>query len=133
MTDAGPVGTEPGCAHPECVLAHPHAGPAILPPAYGDATVRRNPDGTLTVTHADRVVGVSVELLAVAGDRLPVDGGGAIALAGDPEHRYLPVRFAAANGPRGPVAVVVCQRVDEPREPAAPPQSAAPPAPPAAD
>lgn len=25
-----PVSTEPGCEHPECVLTHPHAGPAIL-------------------------------------------------------------------------------------------------------
>ncbi len=25
-----PVATEPGCAHPECTLTHPHAGPAVL-------------------------------------------------------------------------------------------------------
>jgi hypothetical protein len=35
LTPAGravtePVGTEPGCSHPECKLDHPHAGPAIL-------------------------------------------------------------------------------------------------------
>lgn len=28
---AAPVGTEPGCQHPECLLPHPHAGPATLP------------------------------------------------------------------------------------------------------
>jgi len=26
-----PVGTEPGCGHPGCILDHPHAGPAVLP------------------------------------------------------------------------------------------------------
>ncbi|MFG3709213.1 hypothetical protein ACGF7U_31405 [Micromonospora sp. NPDC047670] len=26
----GPVATEPGCTHPDCVLEHPHAGPAVL-------------------------------------------------------------------------------------------------------
>lgn len=26
----GPVGTEPGCTHPQCRRRHPHAGPAIL-------------------------------------------------------------------------------------------------------
>lgn len=31
---AGPVATEPGCTHTQCVLIHPHAGPAIL---TGDA------------------------------------------------------------------------------------------------
>ncbi|MFI6162242.1 hypothetical protein ACIA59_20150 [Micromonospora haikouensis] len=25
-----PVATEPGCTHPDCVLEHPHAGPAVL-------------------------------------------------------------------------------------------------------
>lgn len=29
----GPVGTEPGCTHPECILDHPHDGPAQLAPA----------------------------------------------------------------------------------------------------
>lgn len=28
--DPAPVETEPGCQHPECVLDHPHAGPAVL-------------------------------------------------------------------------------------------------------
>ncbi|WP_320069759.1 hypothetical protein [Micromonospora sp. RTGN7] len=123
---------------PECVLAHPHPGSAVLPPAYGDATVRRNPDGTLTVLSADRVIGVSVEVLAAAGDRLPVDPAGAIALAGDPAHRYLPVRFAAAS-PYGTggrqVAVIVCERLDdgpvtEPEPPAPPPPGEEPPPPP---
>lgn len=27
---AAPVATEPGCSHPECVLPHPHSGPAVL-------------------------------------------------------------------------------------------------------
>ncbi len=26
----GPVETEPGCMHPDCVLEHPHIGPAVL-------------------------------------------------------------------------------------------------------
>jgi hypothetical protein len=26
----GPVPTDPGCTHPDCVLEHPHAGPSIL-------------------------------------------------------------------------------------------------------
>lgn len=34
---AGPVATEPGCAHPQCRRRHPHAGPAIL--ARDDAEV----------------------------------------------------------------------------------------------
>jgi hypothetical protein len=25
-----PVMTQPGCAHPGCILAHPHAGPAVV-------------------------------------------------------------------------------------------------------
>lgn len=32
-----PVMTEPGCKHPQCVLDHPHAGPAILDPAYASS------------------------------------------------------------------------------------------------
>lgn len=30
-----PVGTAPGCQHPECVLEHPHDGPAVLPDPDG--------------------------------------------------------------------------------------------------
>lgn len=26
--------TEPGCTHPECVLSHPHPGPAVLGGRY---------------------------------------------------------------------------------------------------
>lgn len=29
-----PVATEPGCTHPDCILEHPHAGPAILGGRY---------------------------------------------------------------------------------------------------
>lgn len=36
-----PVATEPGCTHPDCVLLHPHDGPAILalPPTPQESTV----------------------------------------------------------------------------------------------
>lgn len=41
----GPVGTEPGCTHPDCILDHPHDGPAEL---ATDAAVTR-----ATVTEQD--------------------------------------------------------------------------------
>ena len=28
--DTAPAATAPGCQHPDCVLTHPHAGPAVL-------------------------------------------------------------------------------------------------------
>lgn len=30
VPDDAPIGTEPGCQHADCVLEHPHAGPAQL-------------------------------------------------------------------------------------------------------
>lgn len=38
---AGPVGTEPGCSHPECILGHPHAGPAELARVDSDVSTDR--------------------------------------------------------------------------------------------
>ncbi|MEV6798540.1 hypothetical protein AB0M91_09350 [Micromonospora rifamycinica] len=48
-----PVATEPGCTHPECVLEHPHAGPAALA-APDDLTTAPTPvtDG-IDEQHAD--------------------------------------------------------------------------------
>lgn len=82
---------------------------------YGDATITRHDDGRLTVGRADPVIGISLELLAQAGERLPVDASGCILLASDPRYRYRPVRFAGLLADAsGPCRVLVCER--EPRE-----------------
>jgi hypothetical protein len=48
---AAPVSTEPGCSHPDCVLDHPHAGPAILAKVRGTAEVgMRSPDSNSSET-----------------------------------------------------------------------------------
>lgn len=87
---------------------------------YGTAEIRRHDDGRLEVTHADPVIGISVELLAeaVGGMGLWVDGAGLLWLAGDPRYKYRPVRFECAV--RGLPAdqavegtrVLVCERVE---------------------
>jgi hypothetical protein len=80
---------------------------------YGDATFTRHDDGRVTVDHADDVVGISLDLLAMAeAAHLPVDDAGCILLAGDPRYRYRPVRFATDPGdPTEMVRVLVCERV----------------------
>lgn len=90
--------------------------------AYGTAEIRRllNDDGTerLEVVSADDVIGISVELLAQAVGWGPwVGGDGMLWLAGDPAHRYRPVKFEAnvaglesgqaVEGAR----VLICERV----------------------
>lgn len=80
--------------------------------AYGDAVITRQEDGCLVVERADPVIGVSLQLLAEAGESLPVDESGCILLAGDPRYRYRPLRFAGtAIDHSGPVGVLVCERV----------------------
>jgi hypothetical protein len=79
---------------------------------YGDAVVTRHDDGRLTVDRADPVIGVSLELLATAGNLLLVDDDGCILLAGDSQYRYRPVRFAGLTvDSSGPCRVLVCERV----------------------
>lgn len=82
---------------------------------YGTAVVRRNDDGRLSVVQADDTIGVSVGLLAEGGAGLPADADGCLLLAGDPEYRYRPVRFASV-WPGGPPSVLVCERVREAAE-----------------
>lgn len=86
---------------------------------YGDAVVTRRDDGRLTVDRADPVIGISVELLAQAGEHMPVDDDGCIWLAGDPAHRYRPVAFARGTvGSLGPGLaggrpdMLVCERAE---------------------
>lgn len=82
---------------------------------YGAATVKRHDDGSVTVVEADTVIGIAVELLTEGRAQLPVGADGCIALAGDPAYRYRPVRFEPSPGDQftgGPVAVVVCERVE---------------------
>ncbi len=82
---------------------------------YGSATIVRNGDGSLTVAHADDVIGLSTELLGEQPDGMPVDSDGFIWLAGDPSRRYRPVRFVSSfEG--GPPTVLVCERVREAAE-----------------
>jgi hypothetical protein len=81
--------------------------------AYGDATIVRLDDGTLSITRADPIIGMSLELLAQAGDNLPVDESGCILLAGDPAYQYRPIRFAGlTTDASGPCRILVCQRVE---------------------
>lgn len=81
---------------------------------YGTATLERQADGRVVVVQANRVIGISMELLAQAGNNLHVDMSGCLLLAGDPNYRYRPVRFSADPivGASGPCAVLVCQRVE---------------------
>jgi len=51
-----PVATEPGCQHPECVLEHPHAGPAEL--SVSDTEVSTEAPGLRTVVSAGELTGV---------------------------------------------------------------------------
>jgi hypothetical protein len=90
----------------------------IGPDGYGDATFVQHDDGRIEVTHADEVIGISIELLYQAvGFGLWVGGDGLLWLAGNPEYRYRPTRFVAkvhglsrdeaVEGSR----VLVCERV----------------------
>lgn len=77
---------------------------------FGTAVIRRHDDGRLAVVEADDLIGVALDLFVEAPAHLPVDADGCILLAGDPEYRYRPVRFASAwSG--GPATVLVCERV----------------------
>lgn len=79
---------------------------------YGDAEIIRNPDGSPCVVRADPVIGMSLELLATAGEHLPVDADGCLLLGGDPDYRYRPVRFAGLTiEASGPCWMLVCERV----------------------
>lgn len=81
---------------------------------FGDATIEDLGDGRLKVVRADDVIGMSLELLATAGESLPVDEAGNILLAGDTAYRYRPVRFAAGQhmvDASGPCRILVCERV----------------------
>jgi len=79
---------------------------------YGNATFKQHDDGRIEVVHADRVIGITLELLAEAGENLPVDQTGCILLAGYPEHRYRPVRFAGLMPDQsGSARVLVCEKV----------------------
>jgi hypothetical protein len=82
---------------------------------YGDATITQMTGGRLIVERADRVIGISLELLAQADPvRLPIDESGCIMLAGDPGYRYRPVRFASHPTAVGEGArVLVCERVED--------------------
>lgn len=87
---------------------------ANLDTAFGEATFRLV-DGEPHVISADERIGISVQLLADAPELLPVDDSGCLLLAGDPRYRYRPVSFAGPIRDRaGPVAVVVCERVNPP-------------------
>lgn len=44
-----PVGTEPGCQHAECVLDHPHDGPAVLRSALEAEWERVDPEGVASL------------------------------------------------------------------------------------
>lgn len=63
---AAPVATEPGCTHPQCVLEHPHAGPAVLDTP---AAVDVDQDQALR-----RVVDARAELDAATAAVLPAAG-----------------------------------------------------------
>jgi hypothetical protein len=79
---------------------------------YGDAEIVRAEDGRIEVVRADPVIGISLELLASAGDGLAVDDSGCLLLAGDSRYRYRPVRFAGVTAEAsGPCRVLVCERV----------------------
>lgn len=79
---------------------------------YGDAAITRQEDGRLVVERADDVIAISLELLAAAGNELPVDESGCILLAGDPRYRYRPVRFVGRpDDPTETARMLVCERV----------------------
>lgn len=42
-----PAMTEPGCSHPDCVLDHPHAGPALLTEADQGVSRETSPKRTI--------------------------------------------------------------------------------------
>lgn len=79
---------------------------------FGDAAIIRHADGSLTVLHADDVIGFSLELLAERPDGLLVDADGCVQLAGKPGHQYRPTRFVASSH-GGPPTILVCERVRE--------------------
>lgn len=80
---------------------------------YGDAVITRGDDGRLTVERADRVIGISLELLAQGAEGLSIDAAGCIVLAGDPRYQYRPVRFATNPGdPTETARILVCERVE---------------------
>ncbi|MEV0805732.1 hypothetical protein [Micromonospora sp. NPDC050200] len=98
----GPVSTEPGCTHPNCVLEHPHAGPAVL-------TTQTPPPGDEHDQAAQRVVDAQAALEAaraaaaaqlpgaahvIATEALYVPGGARAHLPGD----RVPVGNVARNG-----------------------------------
>lgn len=71
---------------------------------FGTAVISQI-DGVPFVVSADETIGITPELLAnVDPVHLPVGKDGTITLAGDPQYRYRPVRFAAFH-------VIVCERV----------------------
>jgi len=77
---------------------------------YGDATVIRADDGTLTVTRADPIIGVSVALLAeLSPEHITPDGLLQLDTAG--QYRYRPVRLAGDASSTETARVVVFERV----------------------
>lgn len=79
---------------------------------YGDAVVEQR-GSRLVVSRADDVIGFSLEFFPTAG--MTVDANGCLLLAGDPRHRYRPVRFVPSMA-GGPPTVLVCERVPGPGE-----------------
>lgn len=86
---------------------------------YGTAELVRHDDGRVEAVRADRVIGITFELFVGADpEQLPVDADGNIWLAGDPRHKYRPIRFdpPVRDIPAGLAApgcrVLVCEKVE---------------------
>lgn len=88
----GPVATEPGCAHPDCVLEHPHDGPAVLDSEAADRV--RAAQAELDAAREAAAAGLPGGGYVIATAALHVAGGARAHLPGD----RVPVGNVTRNG-----------------------------------